>query len=181
MLQTRMPNPNDVYTLRSSRADRYPVPMDVMDDSDVRRASNNRSQSVADKLSDKNDEMLVHFGATSMVDSVSTRNAAISLVQGRGRSACLACNARLSEVVWWSRQLFRSFSFFGNWHTAAYGSRKFIPRVESGRGHRLGAGRRIGSVMFRSKFYLYHFDFVDRTISTGVPRYYWRNASETVD
>ena len=77
MLQTRMPNPNDVYTLRSSRADRYPVPMDAMDDSDVRHASNNRSQSVADKLSDKNDEMLVHFGATSMVDSVSTRNAAM--------------------------------------------------------------------------------------------------------
>ena len=77
MLQTRMPNPNDVYTLRSSRADRYPVPMDAMDDSDVRHASNNRSQSVADKLSDKNDELLVHFGATSMVDSVSTRNAAM--------------------------------------------------------------------------------------------------------
>jgi len=36
MLQTRMPNPNDVYTLRSSRADRYPVPMDAMDNSDVR-------------------------------------------------------------------------------------------------------------------------------------------------
>ena len=36
MLQTRIPNPNDVYTLRSSRADRYPVPMDAMDNSDVR-------------------------------------------------------------------------------------------------------------------------------------------------
>ena len=53
MLQTRMPNPNDVYSLRSSRADRYPVPMDAMDDSDVRHASNKRSQSVGDKLSDK--------------------------------------------------------------------------------------------------------------------------------
>ena len=90
MLQTRMPNPNDVYTLRSSRADRYPVPMDAMDDSDVRHASNNRSQSVADKLSDKNDAMLVHFGATSLVDSVSTRDAAMSFVQGRGWCASLA-------------------------------------------------------------------------------------------
>ncbi len=70
-------------TLRSSRADRYPVPMDAMDDNDARYASNNRSQSVADKLSDKNDEMLVHFGATSLVDRVSTRNAAMSVVQGR--------------------------------------------------------------------------------------------------
>ena len=92
MLQTRMPNPNDVYTLRSSRADRYPVPMDAaaMDDSDVRHASNNRSQSVADKLSDKNDAMLVHFGATSLVDSVSTRDAAMSVVQGRRWRANLA-------------------------------------------------------------------------------------------
>ena len=64
--------------------------MDAMDDSDVRHASNNRSQSVADKLSDKNDEMLVHLGATGMVDSVSTRNAAISLVQRRGWWASLA-------------------------------------------------------------------------------------------
>jgi hypothetical protein len=90
MLQTRMPNPNDVYTLRSSRADRYPVPMDAMDDSDVRHASNSRSQSVADKLSDKNDAMLVHFGATSLVDSVSTRDAAMPVVQGRRWSANLA-------------------------------------------------------------------------------------------
>jgi hypothetical protein len=90
MLQTRIPNPNDVYTLRSSRADRYPVPMDTMDDSDVRHASNNRSESVADKLSDKNDAMLVHFGATSLVDSVSTRDAAMSVVQGRRWRATLA-------------------------------------------------------------------------------------------
>jgi hypothetical protein len=155
--------------------------MDAMDDSDVRHASNNRSQSVADKLSDKNDEMLVHFGATSMVDSVSTRNAAISLVQRRGWSASLAYNVMLFEVVWWSRQLFRRILFFGNWHTAAYGPQKFIPHVESGRGHRLGAGRRIGTFIFGSKIYSSHFDFVDRTNSTGIPRYYWRNASETVD
>jgi hypothetical protein len=155
--------------------------MDAMDDSDVRHASNNRSQSVADKLSDKNDEMLVHFGATSMVDSVSTRNAAMSLVQGRGWSASLAYNVMLFEVVWWSRQLFRGMYFFDNWHTAAYGPQKFIPHVESGRGHRLGAGRRIGTFIFGSKIYSSHFHFVDRTNSTGIPRYYWRNASETVD
>ena len=92
MLQTRMPNSNDVYSLRSSRADRYPVPMDAMDDSDVRHhdASNNRSQSVADKLSDKNDAMLVHFGATSLVDSVRTRDAAMSVVQEQRWYASLA-------------------------------------------------------------------------------------------
>ena len=46
MLQTRMPNPNDVYSLRSSRADRYPVPMDTMDDSDVRHAATCVEQTV---------------------------------------------------------------------------------------------------------------------------------------
>ena len=90
MLQTRMPNPNDVYTLRSSRADRYPVPMDAMNDSDVRHASNKRSQSVADKLSDKNDALLVHFGATRLVDCASTRNEGMSVVQRRGWCANLA-------------------------------------------------------------------------------------------
>ena len=108
MLQTRMPNPNDVYSLRSSRADRYPVPMDAMNDSDVRHASNKRSQSVADKLSDKNDALLVHFGATRLVDCASTRNERMPLVQGRGWCAVL----RLSDVVWRSRQLFRRILFF---------------------------------------------------------------------
>ena len=56
----------------------------------ISTASNNRSQSVADKLSDKNDAMLVHFGATSLVDSVSTRDAAMSVVQERRWYASLA-------------------------------------------------------------------------------------------
>ena len=127
MLQTRMPNSNDVYSLRSSRADRYPVPMDAMDDSAVRHASNKRSQSVADKLSDKNDALLVHFGATRVVDCVSTRNAAMSVVQGRGWCAILM----LSDVVRWSRQLFRRIFFFDNLPQTAYGSQKVIARNET--------------------------------------------------
>ena len=82
--------------------------MDAMNDSDVRHASNKRSQSVADKLSDKNDALLVHFGATRLVDCASTRNERMPLVQGRGWCAVL----RLSDVVWRSRQLFRRMVFF---------------------------------------------------------------------
>ena len=127
MLRTRIPNLNDVYSLRSSRADRYPVPMDAMDDSDVRHASNKRSQSVADKLSDKNDALLVHFGATRLVDCASTRNERMSLVQGRGWGAILM----LSDVVRWSRQLFRRILFFDNLPQTAYGSQKVIARNET--------------------------------------------------
>ena len=139
MLRTWIPNLNDVYSLRSSRADRYPVPMDAMDGSDVRHASNKRSQSVADKLSDKNDALLVHFGATRLVDCASTRNERMPLVQGRGWCAVL----RLSDVVWRSRQLFRRMVFFDNLHQTAYGSQKVIVRIETCHGHRLGAGRRV--------------------------------------
>ena len=127
MLRTRIPNLNDVYSLRSSRADRYPVPMDAMDDSAVRHASNKRSQSVADKLSDKNDALLVHFGATRLVDCASTRNERMSLVQGRGWGAILM----LSDVVRWSRQLFRRILFFDNLPQTAYGSQKVIARNET--------------------------------------------------
>jgi hypothetical protein len=59
--------------------------------------------------------------------------------------------------------------FFDNWHTAACGSQKFIVRIETCHGHRLGAGRRVRTFSFWSKSYFWHFDSVYRTNSTGKP------------
>ena len=104
---------------------------------DMRR-TNGHSQ-VVDKLSDKNDALLVHFGATRLVDCASTRNERMPLLQGRGWTAILM----LSDVVRWSRQLFRRILFFDIWHPTSCGSQKFNVLIETCLGHRLGAGRRV--------------------------------------
>ena len=76
---------------------------------------------------------------------------------------------------------FDDFIFFDNWHTPACGSQNFIVRIERRHGHRLGAGRRVRTFSFRSKINFWHFGSIRRTNSTGIPRCYWRKATETVD